>query len=176
MPKQFVLNPALTLDGLAECHQDIDSSLRLYYSHVSPDYLIRFAGEPLEKIRQRLELRLKEADERSAFVVLTALEARFRADFQIRCQKRLKDPLSKYFREIEKTHRQSVRLDENILEGWRKHTNVSAKDISALRSAFRFRHWFAHGRYYPPKFGRKYDFDYVYLMAESIISGFNFLG
>jgi len=81
--------------------------------------------------------------------------------------------LSIYFREVEKT-RDQVRLDADILEGWKRHTSASATLISELRGAFRFRHWLAHGRYWTPKFGRKYDFDYVHLMASSIISGFPF--
>lgn len=175
MPKPFVLDPALTLEKLSSCHRDFEDSLRLYFSPTAPTYVARFAGELPEEVGRKLELRLSESDARSAFAALTALEARFRTDFDMRCRKRLKDRLSGYFREVEKTRKAWVRLDEDILEGWKRHTNVSAKDISALRGAFNFRHWFAHGRYYPPRFGRKYDFDYVYLMADTIISGFDFL-
>ena len=174
MPKPFTLDPALKLDELAACHEDTESSVRLYFSPTAPTFTARFAGEPLEQVRGKLTLRLNESDIRSAFATLTSLEARFRVDFDFRCRKRFKDRLSKYFREVENS-RDRVRLDEDILEGWRRHTDVSVKDISALRGAFKFRNWFAHGRYYPPNFGRKYDFDYVYLMVDSIISGFPFL-
>jgi hypothetical protein len=174
MPKPFTLDPAFNLDELAACHQDIEHSLRLYFSPASPTFTARFAGEPPDDVSRRLAVRLKEADNWSSFAALTSLEARFRIDFDVRCRKRLKDPLSLYFREV-KSARERVRLDEDILEGWKRHTDASTKDISALRGAFNFRNWFAHGRYYPPKFGRKYDFDYVYLMADTIISGFPFL-
>jgi hypothetical protein len=173
MPRPFILDPALKLDELAACHRDTEISLRLYFSPSAPTFTERFAGEPLEEVRRRLTLRLEESDTRSAFTALTSLEARFRIDFDFRCRKRLKDPLSKYFHDVERT-RDLVRLDKDILEGWKRHTDVSGKDISALRDAFKFRNWFAHGRYYPLKWP-KYDFDYVYLIADSIISGFPFL-
>lgn len=175
MPKPFILDPVLKLNELAACHQDTESSLRLYFSPSAPTFTERFAGEPPDEVGRRLTARLEESDTRSAFAALTSLEARFRIDFDFRCRKRLKDPLSTYFREVEKT-RDRVRLDQDILEGWKGHTDVSGKDIGALRDAFHFRNWVAHGRYYPPKFGRaKYDFDYVYLIGDSIISGFPFL-
>jgi hypothetical protein len=109
-------------------------------------------------------------------MVLTSLEAIFRADFDLRCRKRLKDELSIYFRGVEKQRKDAARLDEDILEGWKKYRSASPRLISELRGAFRFRHWLAHGRYWTPKLGRRYDFGYVYLMADAIISNFQFEG
>jgi hypothetical protein len=86
----------------------------------------------------------------------------------------LKDSLSKYFRDIRKMRKSSIRLDEDILEGWKRYSTVSNLHIGELRSAFKFRHWLAHGRYWTPKFGQKYDFETIYPMAEAIVSGFPF--
>jgi hypothetical protein len=175
MPRRFALAPALELDELAAYHQDVVASLRLYFSPSSPTYTTRFAGESEKAVRNRLDLRLAESDIRSTFTVLTSLEASFRIDFEFRCRMRLKDKLSVYFRDVYKQRRDRTRLNEDILEGWKKHTNVSARDISALRAAFKFRHWLAHGRYWTPRHP-KYDFDYVHSVADSIISGFRFVG
>jgi hypothetical protein len=67
-----------------------------------------------------------------------------------------------------------VRLDEDILEGWKMHGTAPARLIGQVRGAFRFRHWLAHGRYWLPKLGQKYDFEGVYFMAGAIVSSFQF--
>jgi len=173
MPSRFVLRQALELDELAAYHQDVLASLRLYFSPSAPTFTARFAGELQNDVDAKLELRLDESDVRSAFAVLTSLEANFRIDFESRRKKKLKDKLSRHFRGVEKARGDRVRLDEDILEGWKLHGAASARLISEIRSAFKFRHWIAHGRYWFPKTGgRKYDFAYVHLMADAVISGF----
>jgi len=88
------------------------------------------------------------------------------------------DPLSIYFRrEVHKNRKSAVRLDEDILEGWKRHEPlVSSALIGELRGAFKFRHWLAHGRYWVPKLGRRYDFNSVHLMAEGLVSALPFQG
>jgi len=34
-----------------------------------------------------------------------------------------------------------------------------------LKLAFKFRHWIAHGRYWKPKIGKKYDFNEIFKLA-----------
>jgi hypothetical protein len=174
MARQFVLDPTLKLDELAAYHEDVVASLLLYFSPTAPTFTARFAECSQDAVNEVLASRLDESDIRSAFAVLTSLEAIFRIDFDDRCRKKLKDDLSRYFRSIKKAHGDRVRLDEDILEGWKRHTNASARDIGAIRGAFKFRHWLAHGRYWIPKHS-KYDFESVRSMAESIISGFPFV-
>jgi len=120
MPKRFTLVPALQLDELASYHQDIVASLRLYFNPSAPAFAVRFAGKQLDEVEQELAARLDESDVRSAFAVLTSLEASLRIDFDRRCKRRLKDDLSVFFREVEKKGENSVRLDEDILEGWKR--------------------------------------------------------
>lgn len=177
MPRQFILVPALELDELVAYHEDIVASLRLYFSPAAPTFEMRFAGASIHEVDQKLALRLEESDVRSTFAILTSLEASFKIDFDFRCRRRLKDSLSVYFRDVEKTRGDRVRLDEDILEGWKNHSSAPATLIGRLRDAFKFRHWLAHGRYWTPKLGRrKYDFDYVQLMAEGIVAGFSLKG
>ncbi len=163
------------MEELAAYHEDTISALKLYFSDKSPDYLDRFAGYSLEQISEDLEARLDESEIRSSLAVLTSLEAKFRVDFNARCQNRYRDDLSRHFREIERVRGdRSVRLDEDILEGWKRHAEIQARLISELRSAFNFRHWLAHGRYWIPKFGRRFDFDSIFIMATAVVSGFPF--
>ena len=121
MPKRFALDPTLQLDELASYHQDIVASLRLYFSASAPTFAERYFGKPLDEAERQLTLRLHESDLRSALVVLTSLEASFKVDFHFRCRRRLKDPLSIYFREVKKKRKDAVRLDEDILRDG-KHT------------------------------------------------------
>lgn len=162
MPERFALDPSLQLDELASYHEDLIASLGLYFSPSNPAFDARFAGKRIV---------------RSAFFVLTRLEASFKMDFEFRCEKRLKDGLSRYFRKVSKRRKDAVRLDEDILEGWKMHSDISpepSRAIGELRGAFKFRHWLAHGRYWSPKLGRRYDFDSIHLLASAIVSGFPF--
>src|SRR5271165_2086491 len=179
-----------TLEAIAEYHYDVVASLRLYVSEESPDFLARlneeapeflasFLAEPTDKLRaelmKRLAVRLEETDLRSAFVILTIVEATFRLDYKYRCEKRLKDDLSRDFRAIYKDRKTAVRLDEDIFEAWKRNYPDSQRLISELRGAFGLRDWFAHGRCWEPKLGRKYDFDYVYTLADVVLVTFHFV-
>ena len=176
MPRsRFILAPDLELEELAAYHEDIVSSLRLYFSTAAPAFTTRFEGQSLGEVSGELASRLDESDVRSSLAVLTSLEAGFRVDFNLRCRRRLKDDLSVYFRQTENGRGDRIRLDEDIIEGWKTCTDAPPKLISDLRGAFRFRHWVAHGRYWVPKFGRKYDFDSVYLLASAIVLTFPFV-
>lgn len=160
------------LVGLAEYHNDVVSSLKLYFGQfqvASADFRIQL------QIEQTLTARLKETDERSAFFVLAQLEVVFRSDYKSRCRTKLKDGLSKTFKEIWKLRGERVSLDQDIFEAWRGHLSDEPRRlISDLRGAFRFRHWVAHGRSGEPRLGRKYDFTYIYSLADDILSSFPF--
>jgi hypothetical protein len=84
----------------------------------------------------------------------------------------MKDDLSRAFRLIWRSRKKRVSLDEDILEAWKKHSSASKQLIGELRGAFNFRHWLAHGRYWVPKFGRRYDFIFVYSLADDVLSAF----
>jgi hypothetical protein len=112
----------------------------------------------------------------SALTILSALEAAFRIDYLQRCYLRQKDPLSRAFRDLHRRKQTRVRLETEIFDIWKEYTDVEAKLISDLRGAFNFRHWLAHGRYWEPKLGRKYDFVTVYALAAIVLSSFPFLG
>jgi hypothetical protein len=187
VPRQFTLVDELQLDELALYHRDTEAALRLYFSPAAPTFAARYLGEPPDSPRpmQDLESRLDESDVRSAFVVLTRLEATFRVDFDERCRQKLKDSLSRYFREkrrdIERRGgRSTLRLSQDILEGWKTcppdPLRPNGALISELRSALAFRHWFAHGRCYRTQnFPGRYDYVSVDLLARNILAAFPFV-
>src|ERR1035437_2116457 len=86
-----------TIVEIAEYHNDVVASLK-YFSKTSPSFIsTRYFGRPLGDV---LAARIEETDLRSAFFVLTALEAAFRIDYLYRCQKKKRDDLSRAFRDI----------------------------------------------------------------------------
>jgi hypothetical protein len=75
---------------IAAYHNDVVDSLKSYFFGRRPEDLVA---------------RLEETDLRSAFFILTTLEAAFRVDYLCRCQKRKKDVVSKAFCVIYKSQR-----------------------------------------------------------------------
>jgi hypothetical protein len=67
-----------------------------------------------------------------------------------------------------------VSLEDDILGLWSQHHPTLKKRIGEFRGALKLRHWLAHGRYWIPKLGRKYDFADVYLLATIILGEFPF--
>ncbi|MHB8384631.1 MAG: hypothetical protein ACYDC3_20105 [Candidatus Binataceae bacterium] len=164
------------LPEIAAYHQDLAPSLRLYFSAASPSYLLRFDGYTATEVTDELRKRLEEADLTSSLTVLTSLEAAFRIDYLQRCYLRGKDPVSRAFRNIYKSKRVRASLEDEIFDVWAKNSSVPPSIISELRGAFRFRHWLAHGRYWTPKFGRRYDYPDVFQLADLTLRSFPFYG
>lgn len=166
----------VSISDFALHHSDMEESLRLYFSPNAATFSTRFFGDRIEEVDEQLEQRLVEVDMASALTVLSALEAAFRIDYLQRCYRKEKDPLSRAFRDLHKRKQTRVRLETEIFDIWKENTDVEAKLIGDLRGAFKFRHWLAHGRYWEPKLGRKYDFVTVYGLAASVLSSFPLLG
>ncbi len=159
----------LRFEEVAVSHSDTGRSIRFYYT--APLLEMRdkkFIGySPLE-IHREQDLRLEELDRNSVFNILAALEGSFRIDFYLRCYGRKKDDLSRFFRALYKTRGDKISFEEDILEAWRNHIPAVKFLLSELKGAFRYRHWLAHGRYWMPKLGKKYDFSSVYLLAQAV--------
>jgi hypothetical protein len=162
-----------TILEVAEYHNDVVASLR-YFSKTSPSFVsTRYFGRPLGDV---LAVRIEETDLRSAFFVLTALEAAFRIDYLYRCQRKMKDDLSRAFRVIYRDRAENASLDEHIFETWKERSSAPGpRLIGELRGAFNFRHYLAHGRYWEPKLGRKYDFSFMYSLADDVLNAFPLL-
>lgn len=162
-----------TIVEIAEYHNDVVASLKSF-SKTSPSFLsTRYFGLPLAEV---LAARIEETDLRSAFFVLAALEGAFRIDYLYRCQKKLKDDLSRAFRNIYKDREKNASLEEHIFELWKEKSSAPGpRLIGELRGAFNFRHYLAHGRYWEPKLGRKYDFNFMYSLADDVLNAFPLL-
>jgi hypothetical protein len=159
----------LRFEEVAASHSDIAKSIRFYYAaQLLEPRDPKFIGYSNPEIRQEQNLRLEDLDRNSVFGLLAALEATFRVDFLLRCHYRKKDDLSRFFREVRRTKGDKVSFEHDILEGWKSHFASAKSLLSELKGAFRLRHWLAHGRWYNPKLGKKYDFSSVYQLAQAL--------
>lgn len=159
----------LRLDEVVLVYTDTGNSIRFYYD--SPNIQrrdVKFVGYSNIEIRQERDERLRELERSAVFNLLAALEASFQTDFLERCYQRRRDDLSRHFREIYRANGNRIQLEECILEGWKEHVSTSKALISQIIGAFKYRHWLAHGRYWTPKIGQKYDYLGVYLLAQEM--------
>ena len=159
-----------SLAWASQYHYDTVESLRRYFSLGLPDSSPGFNALPDPSKAVSLSDYIEETGLRSSLALLTLIEAAFRQDYRYRCHKRLKDDLSRAFRAKHKRLRddQNVSLEKDIFDAWSRHAPGANQLIGELRGAFRFRHWLAHGRYWTPKLGRSYDFEYLYRLADGV--------
>jgi hypothetical protein len=163
--------------AIAEYHNDVIASLRLYFSASSPTFDNRFVGYVPAEVASELSTWLEETERRSSLAILISIERAFRIDYRYRYEKKVKGELFKAFRAIQKSGKRNVRLSEDILEVWKEKGNIPGSKllIGQLRGAMRFRHWLAHGEHWELK-GNKYDFDFLYDLAKQMSQAFHFVG
>ena len=87
-----------------------------------------------------------------------------------------KDLVSRKLRIIYQRKKERARLEEDILDTWKKNTTVPPRVIGDMIGAFNLRHWLAHGRWWKPMFGQTYDFFSVYTLAAEVLNSFELEG
>ena len=120
----------VNIQSYAFHHEDMERSLKLYFSVEASSFHKRFLGYEPAEVDERLDARLAELEFAAALTVLSAVEAAFRIDYLPRCDLKKKDPISTTFREIYKKKKDRARLDDDILDAWKTHTRGSTKLIS----------------------------------------------
>ena len=172
MPSRIMhLQQAVSISAVAEYHRDAESALRLYFTEANPGFVAHLTDSPGE-VQKALVDRLDETDLRSALAIMTRIEAIFRIDYRQRCKKKLPDGVSIAFRRLRKAYGApdwKVPLEKKIFDTWRTVYPDTSSLIGELKGAFQFRHWLAHGRYFQPKLGRKYDYQDLYLLAITVL-------
>lgn len=158
----------LAATQVAEHHAVVEDAIHLYYSEASPNFETTFRYYTEDEVLAERDERLYEAGAASAMMVLTSIEATFRVEYLRRCYARYRDRLSRTLRAIYRDKGAVVSLSDDLLEAWKNHGTLSAKLVGELRSAFGYRDWLAHGRYWIPKLGRQYDFASVYNLAREV--------
>jgi hypothetical protein len=167
-------NQTRNLIEIATHHSDVEDSLRSAFVPESALIQIKYPTDTPNELRSRLANRLEENDVGASMNVLASIEASFRVDYLTRRYKRMKDNLSRAMRDLYRSKGDRATLEEDIFETWKLHSSVPFRLISELRAAFRYRHWIAHGRYWIPKLGRKYDFFGINVLAQTVVSSVPF--
>ncbi|MBB5326203.1 hypothetical protein HNQ34_003322 [Anoxybacillus tepidamans] len=121
------------------------------------------------ELQQYFQDNLKELENLICLDLLVAVEAKLRIDYLSRVYNRKKDSLSRIFRAIYKERGEHASLEHDILENWKQQYPKAKSYISDYKSTLQFRHWLAHGRYWTPKLGRKYDLPTVYTVCLNLI-------
>ncbi len=153
---------------MAEQHAVVEEAIHLYYTEASPGFETRFAFYTEDEVLAERDERLYEAGAASAMMVLASIEAAFRVEYLRRCYAKYRDRLSRTLRTLYETKGARVSLSDDLLEAWKNHGEMNARLVGDVRSAFGYRHWLAHGRYYVAKLGRQYDFASVYNLAREV--------
>lgn len=154
---------------IAEYHNDAMDGLRRLFQYFIDSSAPRFIGYSPAEVHLLLNDRLQETDIRSCMALLAALEAAFRVDYVARCTAKKKDALSRDLRELHKTRAERASLEDELLAHWVTHHPTYKEMLGEFKGALKFRHWIAHGRYWQPKLGRKYDFTYLYGLAKTLL-------
>lgn len=148
-----------SLEQIANHHATVEEAIFEYFSLPSDKALARYTGVRLDEARGAC---LDEMSQMSAFAALSSIEAIMQMDYLERAYERRRDTLSRSMRALYQEKGARVSLEYDLVPRWREHTAIPTRIFSDLVGALQYRHWLAHGRYWTPKFGRKYDFYAVY--------------
>lgn len=156
---------------IADHFKDVDSAIQDYFARILAGDLRKrpdLAGVLIEEIEELRDKRLLENERAVALIILAAIEAWFRIDCETRAKKREKSEVGRRFKKMYAAAGQSIARVrfEDILNAWSKNEPRSKQIIGQVKSAFKYRHWLAHGRYWTPKLGRGYNYAEVYGVAN----------
>jgi hypothetical protein len=169
MPKKVSLSSQnLSLSDINAYYVDSKRALKIYFNSHSFNFDSRFANYTINEIEQELQARLDELDRLTSFSILSSLEASFRMDYLTRCNQKKKDALSRKMRRMYQIRGSRASLEDDVLRLWKEAYPEYKSFISEVITAFKYRHWLAHGRYWEPKLGRIYDYYSLYDLAYSM--------
>ena len=157
------------LGDIAQQYDISVKSMTLWYSHLNPGFAEEFRYYTHDEVEKERDDRLDEIDASLALTLLASIEASFRVDYLRRCYRRRKDALSRYFRALYRKKGRHVSFEEELLDGWSRHGNVRQSLLGDIKDAFKYRHWLAHGRYWMPRLGRRYDFSNIFDLADTVV-------
>ncbi|MGA2619570.1 MAG: hypothetical protein ABSF26_18325 [Thermoguttaceae bacterium] len=122
----------------------------------------RYVGKTPEELEADFADQIAELGRVTMLGILASTEAALRVDFIERVSRRKKDDVSRGFRDAFKEHGKKIRLEEDILDVWRKHGDAGIRQaVQEFKGALKLRDWLAHGRYWKPKLGRVSGYDLV---------------
>jgi len=152
----------LKIDAIMDYKEDSERSLIFYYANANNFEKFNFYSS--SELTQEKKSRLEELEVNCVFMLLSSIESWIRIDYENRVKNRLRDELSKELKEIDKEYDKTYKISvDKLCDTYKKY--FQGQIFSHIKASFKLRHWLAHGRYWNPKLGKKYDFDEVYNLA-----------
>ena len=165
-------NEHLPLETISKHYSSVEASIELYFSHSNPRFSQIFQFYSRQELLGERVACLLEHELGTSMTILAAIEAAFRIDFELRCQSMNADTISSQLRQIQRGRMQhSISFAGDILNGWDQAFPAGRETISAMRDAYQFRNWLAHGRYWIPDINR-FDYGDLYALAENVFAVF----
>lgn len=153
-----------------EYWQNARQGLQLVFQQ--PQKYQRFLGMTVTELEVIFERQQQELDYQASLSLLASIEAAFQLDFHHRVNQRLRDPLSRHFKDLKNTTPR-ISFENHILYGWQQYAPVTKKLFQPLNKAIKYRHWLAHGRYWLHK-SPIFNFAELYELAELIQNSIDF--
>ena len=167
MATPVVANPDVPNYAQVVGHHDIaQEAIGLLFSGTNPDYY----DLPIAELERKRELAIAAQELRDMMALLAFLEACFKLDYANRKRLKLKDGLSKRLIKLFNQKHNKARLMEDIIKGWRQEGFLSHLEYDRINSAFKLRHWIAHGQYWSPDKIKPHDFLEVAEFVEGLIN------
>jgi len=159
--KVSISDEYLDIEYIVKYKNDLDNAIKYYYRNSEEFFILT-----KEEMSQEKRKKLRELEINTIFMLLSSVEAWIRVDYEFRVRKKQRDDLSRELRDIDKNTDKTYKISvEKLCDIYKKYTTGDM--FSELKSAFKLRHWIAHGRYWTLKI-KKYDFDEVYQLADVI--------
>jgi hypothetical protein len=164
----------LSLITIWEWYEETEQALNLYQQEVINRLIY---GERLSETfsgMTRKEVKQYFYDHKLEHVVslnlIASTEASLRVDYLRRALrgKIKKNKIDKKFQELYHQKGTRVSLRDEILETWKEVHPDCTDAIGDFRGALNVRDWLAHGRYWTPRFGRKYSATLVFNISKNL--------
>jgi len=170
----------LSLIRIWEWYEETEQAINLYQQEVINGLISgervseTFSGMTRKEVKQYFSDHKKELEHIVSLNIIASTEASLRVDYLRRALrgKRKKNKIDNKFKELYIKKETRVSLRDEILEAWKEVHPDYTEVIGDFRGALNVRDWLAHGRYWTPRFGRKYNATLVFNISKNLFENF----
>jgi len=170
----------LRLIRIWEWYEETEQAINLYQQEVINGLISgkcvseTFSGMTRKEVKQYFSDHKKELEHVVSLDIIASTEASLRVDYLRRALrgKIKKNKIDKKFQELYHQKGTRVSLRDEILETWKEVHPDCTDAIGDFRGTLNVRDWLAHGRYWTPRFGRKYNATLVFNISKNLFEIF----
>ncbi len=170
----------LSLIRIWEWYEETEQAINLYQQEVINGLISgkrvseTFSSMTRKEVKQYFSDHKKELEHVISLNIIASTEASLRVDYLRRALrgKIKKNKIDKKFQELYHQKGTRASLRDEILETWKEVHPDCADAIGDFRGALNVRDWLAHGRYWTPRFGRKYNATLVFNISKNLFDIF----